>query len=241
MKNQFSRYYVYIKPVLRNKGVKTYSSFVFSLLTTLFFVFFTIRPTISTIVSLQNSIKEQNQVLEQLNTKTETLTLGKKNYEALGSEVQQKIKDLLPETAALPNLLDDLYALAISHEASVSGIQLEPSQLEQRNKELSKDAVVTDLAFTINAQGTYDDLLELLSAINQSSRLISIDSITLSKQQDANAGRGFVVVSINAKAFYLKNPNASQTNTGNQTSPGATGGDAGATTTTAIPTGGGTN
>lgn len=226
MKNQVSRYQVYIKPVLKNKSIKTYSPFVFSLLTTLFFVFFTIRPTVATIISLQESIKEQTQIKEQLTTKAEALGQGKRNYEALGTNVQNKLINLLPETSSLPDLLDDLYALALAHEASVSGIQLEPSQLEQRTSELSKDAVVSELSFTINTQGSYTDLLNLLNAINKSSRLISIETINLSKR-DTGGSKSVIVMSLNAKAFYLKSsgstaPASSQIN--NQTAPLNSGG-----------------
>ncbi|MBI2022190.1 type 4a pilus biogenesis protein PilO [Candidatus Daviesbacteria bacterium] len=195
---QYSRYYIYIKPVFQSKVVKTYGTLVFSLFTITMFGLFAIRPTLTTIIALQRSIKEQQAVLDKLNGKIETLSLGKKNFENLSPESKTKIFTLLPNSTSLPTLVDELSALALEKQASISGLQFQPVDLKSISKELSKEAKLQNIEFTINLQGSYPQLTDYINSLTKLNRLITIKSVGFNKPAGGN-----LTVSINAKAYFI--------------------------------------
>jgi Tfp pilus assembly protein PilO len=200
MKPQYTRYYTYIKPILRNKYVKTYSSFIFSLITITIFSIFAIRPTISTIISLQKGIEEQNQTLDKIKGKSDQLTLAKQNYEALDNTSKQNIRSLIPESTSLPELLNVLSNLIILNQASSSGIQVESVDLENTSGTLSKKPTLKEVQFSINIQGSYEKLSTILDRMGKLSRLVKVQTANFNQPTE-----GSLILSITGKAFYLKN------------------------------------
>lgn len=200
MDSKYSRYYIYIKPIVRNKTVRTYSSLVFSLITITIFVIYALKPTISTIIALQKSIKEQQDVLFKLQTKSQNLSLAKENYQNLDDKVLSDLLTLLPSSTTLPPLVEELNNLSKNSKATVSGIQVQPIDLDNPSENLSKKVSVKEILFTVNIQGTYEDLSDILKSLAKTNRLLNIQGISLNKPAD-----GPILMSINAKAYYFKN------------------------------------
>lgn len=195
-----SRYYTYIKPLMRSKFAKTYSSLIFSLITIAIFSFYAIRPTVTTILSLQKSIEEQNQVLNTLKEKVNNLVQGKQNYENIPEPVKEKLETLIPDNPALPQLINSLSFAANSVEASISGLQFQPVTLEETKNQVSKTAETKQVDFTFNIQGDFPKLMQVLTTIRKLDRLITISSINYAQPQD-----GALLMTITGKAYYLKN------------------------------------
>jgi len=200
MKPQYSRYYTFIKPVLRNKYVKTYSSAVFSIITITIFSLFAIKPTVSTIVSLQKSIEEQNQLLVNIEQKTKSLTLAKNNYDSLPNGTKDNLESLIPNYTSLPELVDSITSVIGSYQASSSGIQIEKIDLEGPPQTLIRKPETKEIAFLVNVQGSYPQLSGLLDKLSKSNRLIKIDTINFNKSEE-----GSLIMSLSGKAYYFKN------------------------------------
>lgn len=195
-----SRYYTYIRPITKSKFVKTYSSLIFTLITVSIFSYYAIRPTVTTILSLQKSIAEQNQVLDTLKQKVNNLVEGKGNYDNIPHSVKAKLADLVPDNPALSGLIDSLtYAAQIS-EATISGLQFQPVVLENQSTTLSKTPSLNQVDFSLNVQGSFTNLMKLLAAVKRTDRLVTITSINFAKPLDGN-----LLMSITGKAYYLKN------------------------------------
>ncbi len=203
-----TRYYTYIKPILRNPVVKTYSPVVFSLITVTLFIIFAIKPTISTIISLQKSINEKQQILKQLEEKENSLTVGKSNYQRLSPKVREQLRTQIPSAISIPCLITNLRTLAALNEASISGLQFQPTLLEGKSdcppqeedlRNLNKNISLGEIDITFNTLGSYSQLTKFLNSLNQSNRLISIQNVNFNKQQEAG-----LIMSINAKAYYIK-------------------------------------
>lgn len=195
-----SRYYTYIRPITKSKFVKTYSSLIFTLITVSIFSYYAIRPTVTTILSLQKSIAEQNQVLNTLKQKVNNLVAGKGNYDNIPHSVKAKLADLVPDNPALPGLINSLtYAAQIS-EATISGLQFQPVVLENQSTTLSKTPSLNQVDFSLNVQGSFTNLMKLLAAVKRTDRLVTITSINFAKPLDGN-----LLMSITGKAYYLKN------------------------------------
>lgn len=194
----YSRYFTYIKPIGKLPIVRTYGATIFTLLVVVIFILFAIRPTVETILILQKKLEDSNSILEKITQKANDLTAGKQNYDNLDQTIKTKISDAIPDDVNLKTLVQTLEQSAIAHEASISALQIQPLVLEVKNgTRLGKSA---DISFTFNVEGTYPELLALLQDLRTSSRLISIETLSLSKVSE---GLG-LIMSITGKAYYIK-------------------------------------
>lgn len=194
----YSRYFTYIKPITRAPIVKTYGSTIFTLLVTAIFIFFAIKPTVETILVLQKKLEDSNQVLKKVNQKANNLSAGKANFEKLDSGLKDKLSAAIPDTVSLRSVIQSLEQSAKVHEASISALQIQPLLLETKRDH--QPGTLAEISFTFNVEGQYKNLISLLQDLRSRARLISIDSLSLSKLSEG----GGLIMSITGKAYYLK-------------------------------------
>lgn len=194
----YSRYFTYIKPVAKLPIVKNYGPTIFTLFAMTIFIFFAIKPTVETILVLQKKIDDSNQVLEKATQKVNSLSLGKKNYDSLGQNITQKISAAIPDTVSLRSLIQHLEQSAKAREASISALQIQP--LIVNTKVDQKLGSLSEISFTFNIEGSYANLIEVLQDLKRSSRLISIENLSLSKVAE---GEG-LIMSLSGKTYYIK-------------------------------------
>lgn len=192
----YSRYSVYIKPVIKNRYVQTYSSIVFSLIAITIFSLFAIRPTFKTIIGLQKSITQQQQVLEQLTNKSKDLETGIKNYAALDPQVINKIDTLVPNKIQVTNFANDLSNLAKVNQASISGIQFQPFEINNTAKTPTQESDLKEISFTFNISGDYNTLIRVLNSLSSSNHLILIDNVNFNK------GTSGLIMSMLGRTLY---------------------------------------
>lgn len=181
MTTPYSRYSVYIKPVIKNRYVKAYSSVVFSLIAITFFSLFAIKPTFKTIIALQKNIEEQKQVLEKLTDKSKNLEIAIKNYKALDPQIKSKIETLVPNKPEAVSFAKDLTTIAKINQATVSGINFQPFEIINGAKLPTQESDLKELAFTFNLSGSYPSMLKTLDSLSNSSHLILLDTVSISK------------------------------------------------------------
>lgn len=194
----YSRYFIYIKPVAKLPIVKNYGPTIFTLFAITIFIFFAIKPTVETILVLQKKIDDSNQVLEKATQKVNNLSLSRKNYDSLGQNITQKISAAIPDTVSLRSLIQNLEQSAKAREASISALQIQP--LIINTKVDQKLGSLSEISFTFNVEGSYANLIEVLQDLKRSSRLISIENLSLSKVAE---GEG-LIMSLSGKAYYIK-------------------------------------
>ena len=194
----YSRYFTYIKPVYRMPIVRTYGSTIFTLLIMLVFIYFAIRPTVETILVLQKKLADQEAVLQKITKKANDLSLGKQNYDNLDPQVKLKIQSAIPDNVELKSLIQTLEQTAKNHDASVSALQIQPLSVDvKKENTLGK---VSEVSFTFNIEAQYLNMISFLQDIRVSSRLISIDSLSLNKVSEGSN----LIMSIMGKAYYVK-------------------------------------
>lgn len=199
MNPYYSRYYTFIKPILRNKQVQNYSSISFSLILIIIFVIFAIKPTLETIVSLQRSITQQKQIYQQLLKKADNLSLGRKNYQALEESLRTNMEGLVPDKTDIAGLLAALNLAALENQASISGIQIQPIELTQVTP-LSRGDKKEEVSFTFNITSTYGHAIDFLDALKRSPRLIAIKSVAFGKKE----GETILVTTVGGSAFVMR-------------------------------------
>lgn len=193
------RYYTYVKPYFKNKTVRTYTSFIFTLFMVSFFALYAIRPTINTITSLRESIQQQQDIAISLQKKVSDLSVGKANFENIKPTAKETLNNLVPNSPELPKLIDSLAALAYQEQATLSGIQFSPVELEPISQNPTKSATVKEIQLSFSMQGSYDRLIKTLNGLKQLNRLISIESVNMNRQEE-----GTIIMTVNAKTLYVK-------------------------------------
>lgn len=194
----YSRYFTYIKPVARLPIVRAYGSTIFTLFMILIFIFFAIRPTIATILVLQKKLADGTAVLQKVTQKANDLSLGKQNYDNLDTSIKNKIQTAIPDTIELKTLIQNLEQIAKNHNASVSALQIQPLDLEVKKD--SGIGKISEVNFTFNIEAAYKNMLSFLQDLKTSSRLISIDSLSLTKISEGSG----LIMSMTGKAYYIK-------------------------------------
>lgn len=194
----YSRYFTYIKPVTRLPIVKTYGSTIFTLIVITIFIFFAIKPTVETILVLQKKLTETSEVLDKVNKKAEDLSLGKQNYDNLDNDIKNRISSSIPDTVQLKSVTQTLEQTARLHDASVSALQIQPIVIDTKSE--NSVGTLAEIDFTFNVEGSYTNLNELLQNLKSSSRLISVDNLSLSKPSEESG----LIMSITGKAYYIK-------------------------------------
>ena len=194
----FSRYYTYVKPLTKLPIIKTYGSTIFTLVIIIIFIFFAIKPTVETILVLQKKLTETSEVLNKINKKADDLSLGKQNYDNLDAGIKDKISQAIPDIVGLKSVTQTLEQAAKLHEASVSALQIQPLVVETKIE--GKVGVLSEIGFTFNIEGDYQNLVLVLGDLKMSGRLISIDSLSISKLSEGSG----LIMSINGKAYFIK-------------------------------------
>ena len=194
----YSRYFTYIKPVTKLPIVKTYGTTIFTLIVIIIFIFFAIKPTVETILVLQKKLTETSDVLDKVNKKAEDLSLGKQNYDNLDNDIKTRIFSSIPDTVQLKSVTQTLEQTANLHEASVSALQIQPIVIDTKSNNIV--GTLAEVDFTFNVEGGYANLIALLQDLKVSSRLISVDNLSLSKLSDGSG----LIMSITGKAYYIK-------------------------------------
>jgi Tfp pilus assembly protein PilO len=200
MEKQYSRYYTFIRPIIKNKRVQQYSTITFSIFAVIIFSLFAIKPTISTILALQKSIKQEQDIYNQLLTKEKNLALGKQNLDAIPVDTMAKTSTLLPDQTDITIVTDNLASIAQQNQASVSAIQYQPFDLVGVPATLNPHPNLQEISFTLNLQGDYLRIAKLLQDLNNSGRLVVIDSINMVESNESPLN-----TTINGRTFYLKN------------------------------------
>jgi Tfp pilus assembly protein PilO len=199
MKAYYARYFEYVKPVLKNKQVKTYTPLAFSLTVAILFGILVIRPTFEKIQVLHTEIEQQKKLLSELNTKNQQLETGIANLKKIDPTTMEKMDLLLPTSSKLPDLLNTLSTLAITNQAELSGIQIQPTVLVAAPKELSKNPQLQPIEFSFNVRAPFAQTVALLDSLKLSNRLLYVDIVSLNKPEESG-----LLVTVSGKAYILK-------------------------------------
>ncbi|MBI2335064.1 type 4a pilus biogenesis protein PilO [Candidatus Daviesbacteria bacterium] len=196
--NRYFRYFTYIKPVTGMPIVKTYGPVILTILTMTVFIIFAIKPTIETILVLQQKRADADKIVAQINEKAENLAKGKENYQRLNQSTKDKIQQAIPDTINLKSLIQTLEQSARTYEASISALQIQPLTLIATNE--NPENKLQEVSFTFNTEGSYQTLTAILQDLISGNRLISVDKITLNRPSEGKN----LIMSISGKAFFLK-------------------------------------
>lgn len=197
IKNFFSKHlpknkYLDILPYFTQEKTKNFTTLIFTLLAVSFFGFFAIHPTLSTIAQLKRQLTDSQFVNQKLQEKISALSELQKQY----TELQEDIPDVfsaIPQTPSTPLLTGQLQLLALDSDISILRLQIFEVELYQGQQEKN-----SSFAFSLEAQGEQDKLLNFLSSLVNFERIVTIDTLSFTKVET----EGTFNLSLRGKAYF---------------------------------------
>lgn len=195
---KYFRYYTYIEPVLKSPIIKTYGYAIFTIVMTIVFIIFAIKPTLETILVLQKKLTSQQEIVSKLDEVIKSLQTAQDNYRKIDDNILLKVNAAVPDNPDLTNLIRSLENTTAQTEASISALQFQPVVIDQNSPK--ENYTLQELAFTFNVEGSYDNLKLILQNLKSNIRLVTIDNLSFNKVQ----GGKTLLMSVTGKAYYLK-------------------------------------
>lgn len=179
---------------------------VLSLVIIAIFIVFALGPTLVAITTLRTTITDSQTTLSKLDAKITTLQTVTKQFDSL--------KPLLPVlNASVPNtgaayapLTNSIEGLAQQTGVALDSESVGPTLLYSRILAPftpNKGQTVISLPLTVRVIGTYPAVSLFLSQLLSLDRIVSFDSITITKNATGKTGTTNVTMDLNGNAYYL--------------------------------------
>lgn len=169
-----SKLFLSVMPGIKDKRTKQFTTLSLTLATIAFFGIFAINPTLGTISDLQKQIDDSNFVHDSLQKKIANLTTLQQSY----SDIQDSltpIYDAVPTSLALDVFVGQIHTLAGLSNIQLTRVQTLPVDLSTQ----TITAKYTTYEFSVEAQGSYEDLKKYLINLTGFSRLTSIETVSM--------------------------------------------------------------
>jgi len=187
----FRKYYRPIEPILQKPKNRVYTATVLSFLTVSLFIWYAIRPTIQTILSLRREIRDSTAVNEQMEEKIGSLVEAQSTYQEIVPRLGL-LREGVPETPDMVELMVQLRNLANTVDATVSGANFSsiPLTVEKQRPAnpgsttpQAKDQLSNTTTFlTLTIQGTFDQVREFIDGVYSLRRIVTIIDLSLIPQ-----------------------------------------------------------
>lgn len=183
LSRRYSRYYIYLEPVVKDPLIRGYFSFVASVMLIAFFLVFALSPTINTILTLRKKVDEQRQLIANMDQKIANIVTAQENYTQIQSSLPT-VQVALPVNPTAQSIL-----AGISESASASGVTV--TNLRFADIPLSRDTIkaasiqstdptgLPTLEFSFTVSGTTQTVRGFLKQVENLARQIHIKSLAV--------------------------------------------------------------
>lgn len=193
--HRYRRYFVDIGQFYRQKKVRVYTEIVLSILTTAFFLFFAIKPTLVTITGLIKEIKDKKIVTQKLEEKINALKIAQQEYLSVQPELYL-VDEALPKDSQISLLVKQIEFLSARAGVILEGVQYSSVNLKDRGSSSKPEEV----EFKIVVGGDYQSLNRFLLSLNKLRRIIQLEGFAFKAKK---LGEG-LALSLTAKSFFEK-------------------------------------
>ncbi len=171
-----------------------------------FFIFFALRPTLTTIISLQKDIQDSRQTLQQLDAKVSSLqraatilTALKPSLSYIDASIPTTDAGYIPFTSSIEILAAQSGATLVNDNI---GETLLFSQIVSPFT-LAKTESVVSMPVTIQVAGSYGQTSTFLTSLLSLDRIVTITSVTFSHQAITKDSTATVTLSISGTVSYM--------------------------------------
>ena len=193
--NLYTSKYFKNLPDFKKQRTQAFITIALTLFALSFFGIFAITPTLSTIANLQKQKDDNSFVEEKLDEKSTNLAQLVQKYAALQNDLPYVLR-AIPLSPQVPTLTGKLYALGKNASVQIVRIQTFDVELAKKQEGLQR---FSSFGFSLDVSGNYSDLIRYVTSLTNFDRMITIDSITLTKGTDKNT---LLKLSIRGKAYF---------------------------------------
>lgn len=195
---RYSRYYIYLEPVVKDPLIRGYFSFVASIILVAFFMIFALSPTVNTILTLQKKIAEQKKLITNMDEKIANLVTAQENY----SQIQSSLTSVLLALPLNPSpqaIISGVNEFASGSGATVSDLQFQDIPLSKDTIKAAQQQILDSTGlptvnFSLTVSGPMDKVRTYLGDLENLSRLIHLKSLSVNSQQVSVTGLGYYLV-----------------------------------------------
>lgn len=199
-KNIIKNKYFPTLPYLTPEGSQKFFGIVLTLCALSFFGLFAIRPTVSTILQLRKELRDNQLVLEQMETKIKNLTELRKQYFNLQKDVSIVTNAITVHPDA-PVLFAQIQSIAQTSNITIKKLQNFEVEVLRNDKSVGKNYY--SYSFTIAGSGSFENISKFIQILTNMERIVDID--TFSINNITNRENESLVFDIQGTAFFKDN------------------------------------
>lgn len=180
------RYRRQVSKILESPQNRSYTVLGLTFIALTVFGAFAIRPTISTIITLNKKIAEGKEIERKMQTKIDTInSLQRQIY-----EYDRKVRfaeNAYPSTSQIDNIIADIELIAKKYNLTVSSISPGAEITEEMEAQLLAD--VNAQSMSVILEGGLDDFQKFISHFENLPRQIYVNEIGFSTQEESDLYR----------------------------------------------------
>lgn len=188
------REYLKLLPHAQQEGIKNFITLLLTFAALTFFGIFAINPTLSTIIDLKRQLKDNKFVADQLQKKYTALSTLQQEYGTLTSQLPV-VFDAIPQDPAVFLLTGQIQALAKQSGVTITELRVFEVEIAGKGKTVIKNP---SFSFALQANGSYEKLLSFANSLSRLNRIVTIESISLSKELRTND----LMLNIRGRAYF---------------------------------------
>lgn len=158
----------------------------------IFFALFAINPTISTIAKLRKEVQDSKFVDKALDEKINNLSSLITEYSVIQKDLPF-VLDAIPKNPQAPTLVGQIQTIAQTSNVIIEDLDI--SEVGLTNKDASTSA---NFSFSLTGTSTYENIKTFVDDLITMQRIVSLESITLTKNSDSES----IQLDLKGSAYY---------------------------------------
>lgn len=191
---KYEKYYKDILPYLKKQKNQEYFMVILTLGATIFFALFAINPTLSTIVKLRKEVEDSRIVHLALKNKVINLSNLITEYSVIQKDLPL-VLDAIPEQPQAPTLIGQIQTIAQSSNVAIEKLDISEVGLTEEGASTS-----SKFSFELTGTSTYESLNAFISELILMQRIVSLETISLTKNADSET----LQLDLKGSAYYKK-------------------------------------
>lgn len=170
-------------------------------------IFFFIRPVVSSVWTSWKNLEKSRQEIQDVERKKQIIEEIKNNPQL--KDIANIALKYIPQESESGQLVIELTAIASTNNLIVEQTSMDQKASQQTTtpspgaSASPETAAIKEIQFTMGLSGAYNDFLNFLAAVDSSSRLIALRTLTLNRQETTNEqGQANFKAQISGSAYY---------------------------------------
>lgn len=195
----YRSYFQTMKRLYQKPLMQTSTTLILTVATIAFFGLVAIRPTITTIISLQTELNEKQELNQELEDKIRVL--GQIQQTFLEHEETLTVFDrAIPFSQLLERLLWEVEYMASENQIILQGLRT--GEITTYSSRENSGSGFETFTLDLTAIGEYSDIAQFLNQLQNYQRYLVIERVAYSQPTELGLGGGNIVVSVRLRAYW---------------------------------------